>query len=150
MLGRGPWRRPAGAARGAARTAPGVSQDRQSLRNKLPRTPSTTRVRGGQDRPCRKRGTRPADAEHSGTWEALGSGEKAGCEGGSHDPQCAGTGASGGQAGQLQSQPTRTAARQTTGRMQFSGIPRPQRRLHRQARRRTPRPLTWLNYRVKW
>ena len=59
MLGRGPWRRPAGAARGAARTAPGVSQDRQSLRNKLPRTPSTTRVRGGQDRPCRSGGRGP-------------------------------------------------------------------------------------------
>lgn len=86
---------------------------------------------------------RPAGAEHSRMWEALGSGEKAGCEGGGQDPQRAGAGASGCRAGQLRSQPTRPAAKQTPWRMQLSGIPQPQRRLHRQSRRRIPRPLTW-------
>lgn len=98
---------------------------------------------GKTRQPLQEGGMRPAHAEHSRMWEALGQGEKAGCEGDGHDPQRAGTGASGCRAGQLQSQPTRTAVKQTTGNMQFNGIPQPQRRLHREARRRISRPLTW-------
>lgn len=102
---------------------------RESIRRQAETQKQTASDAFGNPREGRTRqtlqegGMRPADAEHSRTWEALGSGEKAGCEGGGHDPQRAGTGASGRRAGQLRSQPTRTAAKQTTGRMQFGGIP---------------------------
>lgn len=120
-----------------------ASQGRQRPRHELPGMPSTTTLRGGRDRLRKREKKGLGDAEHSRMWEALGSGEKAGYEGGGHDPQRAGTGASGCRAGQPRFQPARPAAQQTTRRMQFSGIPQPQRRLHGQACRRIPRPLTW-------
>lgn len=140
-MGPGLWHWPAVAARDAAGTGPGEQPKTGRETQKQAALDDFDNPREGRARQTLlEGGMRPADAEHSRMWKALGSGEKAGCEGGGHDPQLAGTGASGCRAGQLRSQPTRTAAKQTTGRMQFSGIPQPQRRLHRQARRRISRP----------
>lgn len=75
-MGPGPWHRPAVAARGAAGTGPGEHQNRQRPRNKLPRMPSTTRVREKTRQTLQEGGLRPADAERSRMWEALGSGER--------------------------------------------------------------------------
>lgn len=123
-MGPGPWHRPAAAARDAAGTGPGEHPKTGRETQKQAALDDFDNPREGKERQTLlEGGMRPADAEHSRMWKALGSGEKAGCEGGGHDPHRAGTGASGCRAGQLWSHPTQTAAKQTTGRMQFSGIP---------------------------